>query len=72
MFSGKWPNGGGIYVGDGVNSPDIDLNYKWNISANGVFLEVSIGENAQHFSEKEDEICYDSCTYLPSWSFHIF
>ena len=40
MFSGKWPNGGGIYVGDGVNSPDIDLNYKWNISANGVFLEV--------------------------------
>ena len=40
MFSGKWPNGRGIYVGDGVNSPDIDLNYKWNISANGVFLEV--------------------------------
>ena len=28
------------YVGDGVDSPDIDLNYKWNISANGVFLEV--------------------------------
>ena len=34
----------------GVNSPDIDLNYKWNIFANGVtLLAVKMHNIKEHF-----------------------